>query len=315
MRRKMMTVLAVAGVLVMLSGCGGSSAATESMTADKSAAMDSIYMSAGNTEMAAEDTVAEEDNSISEETGKAQAAAERKLIKNIDLSVETEDLDALLAGVEKKVTELGGYMESYNLSNGSSYYAYLSRSANLTIRIPATKVDQFVSGLEEASNVVSRNEQIEDVTLQYVDLASHKEALLTEQTRLLELMEQAETMEDIIALESRLSEVRYQIESMESQLRTFDNQVSYSTVYLYIDEVETFTQIQEQTAWQRITTGFVDSLQGVGHGMSEFGIWLLVNLPYLFLWALVIALIVVVIRAIIRRKHRKNTEKKVEQNG
>ena len=128
-------------------------------------------------------------------------------------------------------------------------------------------------------------------------------------------MEQAETMEDIIALESRLSEVRYQIESMESQLRTFDNQVSYSTVYLYIDEVETFTQIQEQTAWQRITTGFVDSLQGVGHGMSEFGIWLLVNLPYLFLWALVIALIVVVIRAIIRRKHRKNTEKKVEQNG
>ena len=40
---------------------------------------------------------------------------------------------------------------------------------------------------------------------------------------------------------NRLSEVRYQLESIESQLRTFDNRIDYSTVYLYIDEVEVFS--------------------------------------------------------------------------
>ena len=69
------------------------------------------------------------------------------------------------------------------------------------------------------------------MTLQYVDLESHKKALTTEQDRLIELMEQAETVEDIITIEGRLSEVRYQLESMESQLRTYDNKIDYSTVY------------------------------------------------------------------------------------
>ena len=55
--------------------------------------------------------------------------------------------------------------------------------------------------------------------------------------KLPQLLEKAETVADIIEIESRLSEVRYQIESMESQLRTIDNQVNYSTVYININEV------------------------------------------------------------------------------
>ena len=80
-----------------------------------------------------------------------------------------------------------------------------------------------------------------------------------EQERLLSLLEQAETMEEIIALESRLTEVRYQLESMESQLRTMDNQVSYSTVYLSIEEVEHFTPPAEKGTWERISTGFSEN--------------------------------------------------------
>ena len=40
-----------------------------------------------------------------------------------------------------------------------------------------------------------------------------KRLLEEEQKRLLELMEKAETMEDIITIESRLTEVRYQLEA------------------------------------------------------------------------------------------------------
>ena len=99
-----------------------------------------------------------------------------------------------------------------------------------------------------------------------------------------------ETMEEIIALESRLTEVRYQLESMESQLRTMDNQVSYSTVYLSIEEVEHFTPPAEKGTWERISTGFSENVYRVGNGIKEFFIGLIISLPILFVLAVVTGL-------------------------
>ncbi|MFW5632201.1 MAG: DUF4349 domain-containing protein, partial [Acetivibrio ethanolgignens] len=132
---------------------------------------------------------------------------------------------------------------------------------------------------------------------------------LAEQERLLELLERAETIEDIITLESRLSDVRYQIESMESQLRTMDNQVTYSTVYLFISEVTRLTPVNEQSVWEKITTGFADSLVNVGNGIVDLAIGFVINLPYLVVWAAVVAVLVILIRLIIRKKRQKKQRK------
>lgn len=233
----------------------------------------------------------------------------RKLIKNVNMEVETEEFDTLLGTVEKKVNSLGGYVESSYTYNGSSYYGSKSRNASMTVRIPAEKLDDFLSQVAESSNVISRNDSVTDVTLQYVDMESRKKTLLAEQDRLLELMEKVETIEDMIALESRLSEVRYQIESMESQLRTYDNQISYSTVYLNIDEVTKLTPVKEQNTWEKISTGFAESLYGVGTGFLNFVIRLIINLPYLVVWAVVILILVLVIKGI-RKSIKKRKEKK-----
>lgn len=252
-----------------------------------------------------------------EEVGSASGSTEtpqvqdtnRKLIKNVDMDVETEEFDILLDKMEKKVDSLGGYIESSYTYNGSSYYGSNNRNASMTIRIPAEKLDDFLSEVAESSNVISRNDSVTDITLQYVDMESHKKALLAEQDRLLELMEQVETIEDIITLESRLSEVRYQIESMESQLRTYDNQVSYSTIYLNINEVTKLTPVKEQSTWEKISTGFVESLYGVGTGILNFIIRFIISLPYLVVWAIVIFVIVLIIK-LIRKSMKKRKEKK-----
>lgn len=231
-----------------------------------------------------------------------EALSERKLIKNVNLSVETEQFDTLLPTVEQRVSSLGGYIEemsSYSRNNtyasdyhGTKYFRY----ASMTIRIPRENLDVFLKEVGEQTNIVSRSESVTDVTLQYVDLESHKRALLTEQERLLALMEQAETVEDIIAIEGRLSEVRYQIESMEAQLRTYDNKIDYSTVYLNIDEVEHYSPSEGASAGERIRNGFMESVEGVGRGFKNFAIWFLINLPYLLVWAAVIAVVLPVVR-------------------
>lgn len=269
-------------------------------------------------EMAEEDVY---DDAVADvETGAAKAGqdalAGRKLIKNVDMSVETEEYDALIPALEQQVASLGGYIENMSVSNRVYHYTddmnmKNLRSAYMTARIPKENLDDFVSAVAQQSNVVRRSESVIDVTLQYVDLESHKKALIAEQDRLLELMEQAETVEDIITIEGRLSEVRYQIESMESQLRTFDNKIDYSTVNLSIEEVMRYSPNETTSTWQRISSGFMDSLRGVGHGIGNFVIWFIVHIPYLVVWAAVIVVILLIVRAICKAMAKRRKKKRL----
>lgn len=261
-----------------------------------------------------------EESGSSAGTGSEGVRAGRKLIRTVHMDVETMEFDELLSYVKNKTAELGGYVESMDIYNGSTYYDSYSysgtgyrdyRNGRLTLRIPKDKLDGFLTVVEENSNITNRSEQEVDVTLDYVDLDSHKKVLETEQERLLVLMEQATTVEEIIMLESRLSEIRYQIESMESQLRTFDNQIEYSTVYLNITEVIELTPIEpvEKTTWERISDGFMNSVKNVGNGIKEFFIGLIIVSPYLFVLAIVLLLFTVMVLLIVK-KIVKSYEKK-----
>lgn len=333
-----MRLLAAAGAAgLLLTGCGSSgkgyyyesaadtaapAAETESYDSGAGAVLgDGVYV---NTSAAASEELAAEEGKSSElaefdetaeEGGDAQAPevqeTARKLIRNVNLEVETETFDDLLSTVRKRTELFGGYIEESYTYNGSSYSGNRLRNANLTIRIPAEHLDEFLENVAEVSNVISRNESVTDVTLQYVDMESHKKALLAEQERLLDLLTRAESIEDIISLEERLSEVRYQLESMESQLRVLENQVSYSTVYLYVNEVVKLTPVKEQSAWEKISTGFVNSLYDVGNEFADFGIGFLIDLPYIIVWAVIIVLAVLILRLILRRFKRKKAEGKV----
>lgn len=238
------------------------------------------------------------------------AMKDRKLIKTVELNVETEDLDAVLAALTDRINALGGYVESQQVYNGSSYSNHRSRNANLTIRIPAEKLDAFVQEVSGTTNIVSQYSYIDDVTLTYVATESRVEALQAEEKRLLELMDQAETMADLLEVEARLTDVRYELESVTTQLNVLANQVNYSTVELSVDEVKEYTPVEEETFWQRISGGFMDSLRGVGDGIVEFTVFVLANLPYLVLLAAAVTVLVLIIR---HRRRKKKAKKAQEQ--
>lgn len=312
-------------MLLFAVGCGGASkyaadtAATESVTTTGSSNGSFNYYSYDD--MAAEEAVEEEfaeTDAEAPESTKAEKVEDtnRKLIKTVDLMVETQDFDGLMPLIEQKVASLGGYIETSDVYNGSNYRSYKDlRWASLTVRVPQNNLEEFISDVKVVSNVTNCNQRVEDVTLTYVDLESHKKALQTEQDRLLELLEVAETVDDIITIESRLSQVRYEIESMEAQLRSYDNRVNYSTVYMNIEEVEILTPVVEETAGQRIVRGFSESVADVLHGIKEFCIGFIISLPYLLVWGIIVAVVIVVIIKLIRRTERKAEQKKMFHNS
>ena len=130
------------------------------------------------------------------------------------------------------------------------------------------------------------------------------------------MMEQAESIEDIIAINEQLTDVRYQIESMESQLRTYDNQVDYSTVNLYIDEVERYTPGAAKSAGARIAEGFSANIYRVGSFFKNFAIEFIILLPILIAIAIVLGIAILIVRIIIKisEKHQagKKTSAKTE---
>ena len=239
---------------------------------------------------------------------------DQKLIRTVSIHAETEDLDKFLTGLNEKIVELNGYVEQQEIYNGSAYAGRRYRNLHMTIRIPAENLETFAGQVEEAANVVSKNTSTEDVTLSYVDTESRIEALKTEQTRLMELLKQAESMEDLLEIEGRLTDVRYELESFESQLRVLENKVSYSTVELSAEEVVEFTPVEEETVWQRISHGFVDSLKGLGNGIVECFVFIMANLPYLLVIGGIIALIVfLIIHGRKKRRNRKNQKPESEK--
>ena len=304
------------GLTILLTGCGSSEGNSSASYLTQAAGSDynggAYYADIESYEgIAAYDSVTEE----SKESGSsAQNVREgRKLIRTVRLEVETLEFDELLSYVQNKTAELGGYIESMNVYNGSGYTTYYGngyrqeRNASLTLRIPKDNLDGFLTEVDTRGNVINRSEQEVDVTLDYVDLDSHKQVLLAEQERLLDMMERAETIEDLITLESRLSDIRYQIESMESRLRTYDNQIDYSTVYLSLNEVVELTPIivEEKTAWQRMGEGFMESLENIGKGIQEFFINFVIALPYLIILFIFVGVIIWFVFFIVKKNNIK----------
>ena len=144
------------------------------------------------------------------------------------------------------------------------------------------------------------------MTLQYVDTESKKKALLTEEESLLKILESAESVEDIITVQDRLSQVRYQIENIESQLRTFDNQVNYSTVNLNLAEVVKYTPVEEKGAFARMGEGFVESFKSVATAIKEFIIWFVIHIPQLLFLAIFVAVIWICVKKY-KEKNEPNT--------
>ena len=228
----------------------------------------------------------------------------RKWIITGQIYGETNDLDALLNGVAEQIRELGGYIEYQNVYNGTEGSKNRYRSAELTVRIPAERVDEFTMALEKAANVVSSSKNLEDVTLSYVDSETRLEALKTEEARLLELMKRAQDLSDLLEIEKRLTDVHYEIEQVTARLRTYDNQINYATIRLSLEEVQVYTPVKP-TVWERISDGFSRSLTGIKEGAVDFFVWVIAKSPYLVVWGLAAGLIALAIRSMGKKRKGK----------
>lgn len=291
--KKICAVLLCIILALSLAACGASKSDTEAIAGGQYEAENfkenGMFYTADSS--VAEDTV--------EKPASGEAKTEEKIIKTVDLRIQTKEYDAYVAALNANVKACGGYVETSEADMGGYYDS--NRYSTYTVRIPAEKLDEFLASAGENGKIVNKTESQKNVTLDYVDLESRISAFKTERETLTSLLEKAESLENVLSIQERLSEVNYEIESYTAQLRVLENRVSYSTVTLNISEVERVTET-EQTLWAKIKNTFFENLDNLKEGVSEIIVGVIGGLPIIIPVAAVAAIIIIILRKIIKKR-------------
>lgn len=326
--RRFMKVVAACLALVLAFGAGAAVMDSWRMGSSKAAMMDmageaeSAQMDGAYEESAEEgygtETAAAADGASAGAALENKAADElsdtettqQKLVYTSRLTVDTTEFDAYADAVRQKVSELGGYIEQSEVSGDAENGG---RSLYMTIRVPAEKRNELTDTAKSNAKVRSQSESVEDVTLEYVDVQSHIEALQTEQQTLLGLLEKADSIDTTLAIQNQLTEVRYQLESYSSRLKVMQNQMDYSTLELSAYEVTRVTATEKDTFLTRLKDRFVGSLTALGNGCENVVLFILGGLPILAVCGVLLAVIVLLVRRV--RKDRKTGDERGISDG
>lgn len=234
----------------------------------------------------------------------------RKIIRNYDISLATNTFDDNLAYINAKLSELGGYVLSSSLS-GSKPEAYgdSGRSLSMTLRVPAEKASDFVSGVQQLGKVNYIHDYTDDVTDQYFDVDTRLAVLKDQLERLRAIMVETDNLADIITLEERISEVMLQIEELTGTLKRYDALIAYTTIDLSINERNAISgPADTKGTGERISEGFTDTLNGVATFFVNFFVWFVSSLPVL----IILAAITVAVVFIVKHAVKKNRAKKAQ---
>ena len=232
----------------------------------------------------------------------ADGAIEEKIVKTVNLTVETKEYEQYISAIRSDVAAAGGYVETSSLND--SYSGRNSRYASFVFRIPADKLDEFLQKAGENGKITFQKEDQLNVTLEYVDIQSRIKAYTTERDTLLELLKKADDLKDVISVQERLSDVNYQIENYTSQLRVLENRVSYSTVSLDLYEVERVTE-DETSLSGEIKNALAENWSNLKQGIRDFIVWFVGGLPIIIPVAVLIAVAIIVLCKVIKKRRAK----------
>mgnify|MGYP001216142872 CR=1 FL=1 len=162
-------------------------------------------------------------------------ATERMVIRTADIRLRVDDVAAAVITVRDMAQTNGGFVFSSSTHNDGD-----SQFAQITIRVPSDRYEDTLNQLRSATwvdRVESEESSSQDVSGEYVDNESQLRTLRETQSRLLDLLSRAESIDDILRLELELQKTRGQIERIQGRQQYLDNATAYSTISVSLSPV------------------------------------------------------------------------------
>lgn len=222
-----------------------------------------------------------------------------KIIYRADLNGETKDYEAITAELEKLLDKHGAYIETQNTNEYGEGYKYIY----IGIRVPAKEFKTLCDEIEELCHITSSSINADNVSERYHDAEGRLKSAQAKLDRLNELMEKAETMEDIITLEEAINQAQWDVDYYTQALKGYDSQIEYASINLEIREVYELTEEPApQSFGEKLGDAFSGGIKAIGSFFGGFVIWL----AYAWFW--IIAAAVIIVAVVYKVKHRKKKE-------
>ena len=118
-------------------------------------------------------------------------------------------------------------------------------------------------------------------------------------------------IDTLLSLQDKLYSVIEEIEAYETQLRLYDNKVSYSTVHIDITEVVDYTEIaEEKTFFEEIGDAFMGGCEFALGVLEIIAIVIAAVTPVLLPLALIFGIVALLVFLIIRSAVKKSKKNK-----
>ncbi|NOZ59614.1 MAG: DUF4349 domain-containing protein [Euryarchaeota archaeon] len=209
------------------------------------------------------------------------SASGRRVIKEAQLGLEVQDLDAAMSQLEELAVAANGYVF------GSSIYTLPSgqRRGTVTLEIPAGSFEATLGRIRELGKVLHFSTSGRDVTEEFIDLEARLRNLKRQEERLLELLDRAESVKDVLEVERELWRIRGEVERLEGRLRYLERRTEMARVSVELSEPEPITA----------SLGLRSALREALEGIAKVTRWMIVAAGYLLPPAALAALLLLLL--------------------
>ena len=205
----------------------------------------------------------------------------RKVVTNTNFSLHVKNVDDTVEYIRKKTTEMGGFMVNTDIRRDEA-----ASSSNLQVRVPSDQLVEFSKYLKTlAVKVVYENISGNDITDQYVDYEEKLRSLESVKARFEEIMDEAETVDEIMNVQNRILNIQSQIDSIKGQIKYMDRSTSTSLVSISISTDELSLPYTPVKSWRPdvIMKEAIRAMISVLRAMGTVGIWLIAFIPLIIL--------------------------------
>ncbi len=227
--------------------------------------------------------------------------ADQMMVRSGWARYEVRDVDGVVQQITALVDDYGATMEE------SSIQEYEGRkTAAFSFRVPSEDFDGFMGDLGDLEGSVSIETTAEDVAEEAIDLEARLEVSRAQEQRLVEMLDQANTVEEMLMIEEELGRVRSEIESMQGRLDYLRDRASFARVHVTVSQ-KAEAVVGESATWGDFGRAVVDGWRI----WSDRGA--LVFLALLRAWPLLLVMAAVIVLVVRWRKSRRLKIQKVEE--